>query len=62
MPSDTASKVGTGLTICHEISRIANTGVLANVMAKCVSFWYHLRCPSVLALVVTSDNKRYEVL
>ena len=23
----------------HEISRIANTGVLANVMAKCVSFW-----------------------
>ena len=27
----------TGLTICHEISRIANTGVLANVMAKCVS-------------------------
>ena len=39
VPSDTASKVGTGLTICHEISRIANTGVLANVMAKCVSFW-----------------------
>ena len=37
--SNTVNKVGTGLTICHEISRIANTGVLANVMAKCVSFW-----------------------
>ena len=59
MLSDTVNKVGTGPTICHEISRIANTGVLANVMVKCVSFLQLLRWPSVLALVVISDYERY---
>ena len=37
MLSDTVNEVGTGLTMCHEISRISNTGVLAHVVAKCVS-------------------------
>ena len=35
--SETVNEVGIGLIMFYEISKISNTGVLALVVAKCVS-------------------------